>query len=154
LRLLRNSLNELSETGSDVYYTAFLGASAKASATIGDSAQGLEAIDKALERAANNKEQWYLAELLRIKGELLLLTGAPKAAAAAEDHFWQALDWARRQGALSWELRVATSLARLKRDQGRSREGYELLTAVYDRFTEGFGTADLVSAKTLLHAVR
>jgi predicted ATPase/TolB-like protein/Flp pilus assembly protein TadD len=154
LRLLRNSLNELSETGSDVYYTAFLGASAKASATIGDSAQGLEAIDKALERAANNKEQWYLAELLRIKGELLLLTGAPKAAAAAEDHFWQALDWARRQGALSWELRVATSLARLKRDQGRSREGYELLTAVYDRFTEGFGTADLVSAKTLLHALR
>jgi predicted ATPase len=81
---------------------------------------------------------------------LLLLEGAPGAAAAAEDHFRQALDWARRQGALSWELRAATSLARLWRDQARSNEARELLSSVYDRFTEGFATADLGAAKALL----
>jgi predicted ATPase len=69
---------------------------------------------------------------------------------AAEDHFRQALDWARRQGALSWELRCATSLARLRRDQARHEEARELLASVYDRFTEGFATADLRAAKALI----
>ena len=59
-----------------------------------------------------------MAEMLRITGQLLLLQGGPGAAAAAEDHFRQALDWAHRQGAVSWELRAATSVARLLRDQG------------------------------------
>ena len=68
----------------------------------------------------------------------------------AEDHFLQGLDLARRQGARSWELRCATSLARLWRDQARSKEARELLTPVYDRFTEGFATADLRAAKALL----
>ena len=95
-----------------------------------------------------------IAELLRIKGELLLLQGAPGAAATAEGHFRQALDWARRQGALSWELRAATSLARLWRDQGRTAEARELLQPVYDRFTEGFDTADLKAAKALIDDLR
>jgi len=81
------------------------------------------------------------------------LQGAPAAAAAAEDHFRQSLDWARRQGALSWELRAATSLARLLHTQGRSAEGLAILQPVYERFTEGFGTADLKSAKALLDAL-
>jgi predicted ATPase len=90
------------------------------------------------------------AELLRVKGELLLSQGGSGAAATAEAQFRQALDWARRQGALSWELRAATSLARLWRDQARSKQARELLTPVYDRFTEGFATADLKEAKRLL----
>ena len=94
-----------------------------------------------------------MSELLRIKSELLLLHGAPAAAAAAEDHFRQALDWARRQGALSLELRAATSLARLQRDQGRPADAMALLQPVYDRFTEGFETADLKAAKMLLDAL-
>ena len=68
----------------------------------------------------------------------------------AEDHFRQALDWARRQGALSWELRTATSLARLRRDQNRSAEAIALLAPIYNRFTEGFETADLKAAKALI----
>ena len=96
------------------------------------------------------EERWVIAELLRIKGELLLLQGAPGAAATAEDHFRQALDWARRQGALSWELRTASSLARLWRDQHRVKEARALLGPVYARFTEGFATADLEEAKSLL----
>ena len=92
--------------------------------------------------------------MLRVKGELLLLQGAPGAAAAAEDHFRQALDWAHGHGALSFELRAATSLARLLRDQGRSADPIALLQPVYDRFTEGFPTADLKTAKALLDALR
>jgi predicted ATPase len=101
-------------------------------------------------RSERTGERWLIAELLRVKGETLLWQGAPGAAAAAEGHFRQALDWARRQGALSWELRAATSLARLSRDQARSKQAYELLAPVYARFTEGFATADLKEAKRLL----
>ena len=72
------------------------------------------------------------------------------AAASAEDHYQQALGWARRQGALSWELRAATSLARLLRDQNRSAEAIALLAPIYNRFTEGFETADLKAAKALI----
>jgi predicted ATPase len=95
-----------------------------------------------------------MSELLRIKGELLRLQDAPAAAAAAEEHFRRALDWARRQGALSWELRAATSLARLLRDQHRPADAMALLQPVYDRFTEGFDTADLKAAKALLDVLR
>jgi predicted ATPase len=90
------------------------------------------------------------AEWLRIKGELLLLQNTAGAAAAPEDYFRQALDWARRQGDLAWELRAATSLARLLRDQGRSTDALQLLRSVYEQFTEGFETVDLKAAKHVL----
>ena len=89
----------------------------------GRSPTGSPAIEEAIVRSEPTEERWLIAELLRVKGELLLLRGAPGAAAAAEGHFRQALDWARRQGALSWELRAATSLARLWRDQAREQRG-------------------------------
>ena len=88
--------------------------------------------------------------MLRVKGELFLLQGARGAAAAAEDHFRQALDWSRRQGALSWKLRAGTSLARLWRDQGRRKEAQQLLAPIHGRFTEGFETADLKAAKAVI----
>jgi predicted ATPase len=88
------------------------------------------------------------------KGELLLLQGMPGAAAAAEGYFRQALDWAGRQGALSWELRAATSLARLLSNQGRRADAAALLQPVYDQFTEGFATADLRAAMALLDDLR
>jgi predicted ATPase len=112
------------------------------------------AIDEALARSERDEERWCVAELLRVKGELILIAGAPDAAAVAEDYFRQALDWARRQGALSWELRAATSLARMWRDQNRTNAAREILAAVYDRFTEGFETADLRAAKLLLDGLR
>ena len=95
-----------------------------------------------------------MPELLRVKGELLLREDAPDATSVAEDHFRQALHWASGQGALSWELRAATSLARLWRDQDRTRAAREILAPVYDRFTEGFETTDLKAAKCLLDRLR
>src|SRR5207244_1337919 len=106
--------------------------------------------EEAIVRSERNEERWAIAELLRIRGELLLLQGGSAAATAAEDHYQQALGWARRQGALSWELRAATSLARLLADQNRSTEAIALLAPVYNRFTEGFQTADLKAAKALI----
>jgi predicted ATPase len=154
LALLRGALDELRQTGFLHCYPGFLGAFAEALGRTGQVEPGLAAIEEALARAERTEALWCTAELLRIKGELVLLEGAQNSLDVAQNHFLQAIDLARNQDALSWELRAATSLARLERDRGRSREGYELLTPVYDRFTEGFGTADLVSAKTLLDGLR
>jgi tetratricopeptide (TPR) repeat protein len=120
----------------------------------GQITDGLAAVDQAIAQCERTEERWAMAEMLRVKGELLLLQGVPAAAAAAEEHFRQALNEARRWGALSWELRAATSLARWLRDQGRIAEARDLLAQVYERFTEGFDTADLVAAKGLLQELR
>ena len=109
---------------------------------------------RAKARSDSDEERWFVAELLRIKGELVVREGAPQAAMAAEQHFLWSLDWARRQGALSWELRTSTSLARLQHDQGRTAEARTLLQSVYDRFSEGFETGDLKAAKAYLDFLR
>ena len=153
LALFRTALGELRETGSVLRYGAFLGVLAEGLAAAGQVGAGRATVDEALALSESNEEGWCVAELLRIKGELVLLENAPDAVAAAEDHFRQALDWARRQGALSWELRAATSLARIWRDQGRSKEARELLSSAYERFTEGFDTADLKATRALLKEV-
>jgi predicted ATPase/DNA-binding winged helix-turn-helix (wHTH) protein len=148
LRLLRGAFAEPAAAGSAPRLFAFLISAASGHA--GEIADGLAAIEEAIVRSERSEERWVIAELLRIKGELVLLRGALGGAAAAEGHFRQALDWARRQGALSWELRAATSLARLLSDQGRFADATALLPPVYDRFTEGFDTSDLKAAKALI----
>jgi predicted ATPase/DNA-binding winged helix-turn-helix (wHTH) protein len=150
LPLLGDALDALRRTGYVLRYTGFLGVYAEGLGAAGQVAQGLMAIEEALARSERSDGRWCVAELLRVKGELRLLDGGPNAGAAAEDHFRQALEWARRQGALSWELRCATSLARSWRDQARSDEARALLASAYDRFTEGFATADLRAARELL----
>jgi tetratricopeptide (TPR) repeat protein len=150
LRLLRAGIDELRETGFASRFTAFLAALAEGLAGAGQLAEGLATIDEALARSERNEDRWCFAWLLRIKGELVRLQNGPCAAATAERHFRQALEWARRQGALSWELRAATSLARMWQNQGRSKEARQLLAPVYNRFSEGFETVDLKIAKSFL----
>ena len=96
--------------------------------------------------------RYYAAELSRLKGALLLQQAVPDAA-QAEACFQQALDVARQQQAKSWELRAATSLARLWQQQGKRQEAHDLLAPIYDWFTEGFDTLDLIDAKALLDAL-
>jgi predicted ATPase/DNA-binding SARP family transcriptional activator len=150
LRLLRAALDELAETGFVPHHTALLGALAEGLAAAGQVTQGLAAVDEALGRSERDEEHWCVPELLRVKGHLVLLQAGPAAAAAAEAHFRDGLAWARRQAALSLELRCATSLARLWQQQGRTAPARELLAPVYGRFTEGFRTADLAAAGALL----
>jgi predicted ATPase len=115
----------------------------------GDLAGALILIDEVIVQVERPgcEERWYYAETLRIKGWLLSLKSDT---AGAERAYIASLDWARQQQAKSWELRTATSYARLLREQGRARELHELLAPVYCWFTEGFGTKDLKDAKALL----
>jgi tetratricopeptide (TPR) repeat protein len=163
LRLLRAGQSELGEgrvawstllirpAGRSITFCTVTG---EALARTGQTGDGLILLEAAIDHCERTEERWIFAELLRVKGELLLLQGGSSAAAMAEDHFRQALDWARRQGALSWELRAATSLARLLRDQGRPADAMALLQRIYDRFTEGFDTVDLQAAKELIDALQ
>jgi predicted ATPase/DNA-binding winged helix-turn-helix (wHTH) protein len=152
LALLRTGLARLRETGFTFRYTICLAALAQGLGAFGQVAEALTAIEEALDRAGRHEERWCLPELLRIKGELLRLE--PEADGSAEACFRDALDEARRQQALSWELRAATSLAKLWRDAGKTAEAEASLSSVYDRFTEGFETADLRNAKALMDELR
>jgi predicted ATPase len=100
-----------------------------------------------------NDERYVEAELHRIKGELML---GPKASsdAQAEDCFRTAIEISRKQQAKSWELRAATGLARMLARLGRRAEARSILAETYGWFSEGFDTADLADAKTLLDELR
>ena len=148
LQMLRTGLSEFIEGNTTSRFIAAQMAEALGQA--GRVQEGLTLIEGAIERSQSDEELWATAELLRIKGELVRMQGIPEASAAAEDQFRQALELSRQQGALSWELRAATSLGQMLRGKGRSAEGLAILQPVYDRFTEGFDTTDLKAAKTLL----
>jgi predicted ATPase len=141
---LDTALTRSLSTTSAVGFTVQL---AEAFTRAGRIAEGLAVIEAGFDQS---EAGWIVPELLRLRGELLLSQGAPAAAETAESLFRQALDEARQQEALSWELRTATSLARLMHSQGRDADAIACLKPVFGRFTEGFGTADLISAKQLL----
>ena len=97
---------------------------------------------------------WSLAEVLRVDAELLLWRGEPGAVSAAETKLQRSLELARQQAALSWELRTALSFARLRIGQDRVGDAQELLAPVFSKFTEGFGTSDLRSARAILESLQ
>jgi predicted ATPase len=150
LSRLRRAGDDMRRAGFMQYHTPYLGLFAEALAAAGQVAPGLAVIDEALARAESTEERWCLAELLRIKGELLAQNAGEVSTTAAENCFGAALEVAGEQGALSWELRAALSLARMRTAQNRRKEARAVLEPVYERFTEGFATADLRAAKALL----
>ena len=109
--------------------------------------EGLTAVQEGLEWAEQSLERYYVAELHRLRGELLRARGA---GADAEGSFRSALAFAREQGAIGFELRAATGLARLLQIRGEHAAAYGLLSGVYHRFTEGFSTGDLRDAAILI----
>ena len=155
LLVLRDAFVTTDRTGWRLSYAEFKGALALAFAGTGRLDEALVALDDAMaaDREGADGHGWYAPELLRIKGEVLLQQASDQSAMAAEDYFNQAAQMAREQGALFWELRVALSVARLRVSQGRHHEARAPLASVYDRFTEGFATADLQAARTLLEGL-
>ncbi len=138
----------------------------------GRAEEGLEIINEALDVTRRTGDRHCEAETLRMKGELLLMrasgsgsnlvtridnwTSIPADAPEnieAEECFREAIGAARRQGSKSWELRAAINLSRMWRRQGRREEAKQLLSEIYDRFTEGFETADLKEARALLESM-
>jgi class 3 adenylate cyclase/tetratricopeptide (TPR) repeat protein len=115
--------------------------------------EGLDLIDESIASIRETGHRMDEAEVLRVKGELLLGKGGGSNG-EVQDAYEQAIEVARSQGAKSYELRAATSLARLWQSQGKTAQVHDLLAPVYGWFTEGFDTADLKEAKTLLDNLR
>jgi class 3 adenylate cyclase/predicted ATPase len=126
---------------------------AEAQRSAGQHAEAVGTIESGLTVATETGQHFCDASLHRLKGEVLLAS-QPGCAAEAEALFLRALEIARGQEAKTYELRAATSLARLWRDQGKRTEARDLLAPVYGWFTEGFDTRDLQDAKTLLEELR
>ena len=136
-------------TGSTMWLPLYLSHLATAYAGLGQFDEAWRCIDEALSAIKTSKERWFEAEANRIAGQIALLLPEPNAA-KAQAHFKRALAVACQQQAKSWELRAATSLALLWRDQGKQEQARDLLAPVYGWFTEGFDTRDLKEAKALL----
>ena len=122
---------------------------AEACGKVGQTDEGLALLNEALEAVERTGERSLEAELHRMRAELLLAQDAG-GETEAEQSLGRALAVACAQDARLWELRAASSLARLRREQGRRAEARDLLAPVYGWFTEGFGTPDLIGAKELL----
>jgi predicted ATPase len=135
-------------TGQQFFTPVFLLVLADAQQAAGQLADAQGTVATGFAIAAQTGQPLFDADLHRLDGDLLLGTGGPADEAAARYH--RALAIAREQGARSFELRAATSLARLWRDQGKRAEARDLLAPVYATFTEGFDTRDLIDAKALL----
>jgi predicted ATPase len=105
--------------------------------------------EEALARTEEVGNRWWWAEFHRLRGDLQR-SGSVRDRAAAEQSYWEAIAVARGQQAKALELRAATGLVRLWRDEGRPYEARDLLAAIYGWFTEGLDTFDLVEAKALL----
>ena len=147
---IRQGFEVVVEDAADkLLHAYFLGLMAEICGADGHPEKGLSLLDEALAVIDDTEVCFYEAELSRLKG-VLLLRLASSDASQAEACFQKALSVARRQQAKSWELRAATSLARLWQSQGKYQDAYDLLAPVYNWFTEGFDTADLIEAKHLL----
>jgi predicted ATPase len=136
--------------GARIWMPRHLAVEAQAEVLRGEFGTAIALLNEALGRSRGRGEHWYEGELHRLLGELLLKMDKRE---DAEVEFGQALTLARDQQARMWELRAATSLSRLWRDQGGRDKARDLLAPVYRWFTEGFDTPDLKEAKALLEAL-
>ncbi|HZC14049.1 MAG TPA: AAA family ATPase, partial [Thermoleophilaceae bacterium] len=151
---LRRGLDGYTDLGFREFEPYFQASLAEAHLDAGEAAIGLEVLEDAMRFAEASGLRFWSAELLRLKGELLAHWLPDGGRREVEACYREALAVARRQQARSLELRAATSLARLWRDQGKRREARDLLAPVYGWFTEGFDTPDLKDAKALLDELR
>jgi predicted ATPase/class 3 adenylate cyclase len=147
LSLLRAGSSAYCATGATVWMPLYIALLAGACEIAGQTEEGAARLDQALQLVDRTGERWFAAELDRQRGRLLLRQGHT---GAAEELYRKALGIAREQEAKLWELRVAASLARLWRGQGRRAAARDLLASVYGWFTEGFATPDLKEARGLL----
>jgi predicted ATPase len=150
---MHQGLSAYRATGAEQARSYWLALLAEAQGTMGQPAEGLMTLTEALMLVDTTGERWYESECYRLKGALLLQQNTDNQA-EAESCFAQAMAIAQNQQAKSFELRAATSLARLWQRQGKREEAYDLLAPIYGWFTEGFDATDLQEAKVLLEELR
>ncbi len=148
--LISKGLDDFHSTGAHILTPFFHIRWAEVFGQLDQREEALSLLRETLATIESKGEHNAEAEAYRLQGVLLLTQDVNHNAHVAEVSFHRALTIARDQQAKSWELRSATSLARLWQCQGKRQDAYDLLAPVYDWFTEGFDTADLVDAKTLL----
>jgi len=146
---ITSGLTAFRSTGATLYVPSWLSYLARAYAELGKIDDARHCISEATTAIEMTEQRWCEPEVDRAAGEIALKSPEPDEV-KAEAYFERALATARKQQAKSWELRAATSIARLLRDQGKPQQARELLAPVYGWFTEGFDTLDLKEAKTLL----
>jgi predicted ATPase len=152
---MQQGLAAFHATGAVLNRTYYLFLLAEAYAQRGQTEEGLCALTEALDGVQSGRERWWEAELHRLSGDLLLAqTGTNQQLVEVEQCFRRAVGIAQQQQAKSLELRATMSLGRLWQRQGKRSEAYALLAPVYGWFTEGFDTADLQEAKTLLEELK
>src|SRR6266852_1166432 len=147
MALLRSGSEACLATGAELSAPYHMFLQARACEIADQAEEGTTLLDDALRIIDRTGECWLVAELHRLKGQLLLRQGHRD---GAEALYRTALSIAQKQEAKLWELRAAASLARLRRDQGQRAEARDLLAPVYGWYTEGFDTPDLKDAKALL----
>jgi class 3 adenylate cyclase/predicted ATPase len=152
IQMINSGITQWRSMGSSLFIPLCLPYLARAHADLGNFEQAWQSIREAISAVETSQEKWCEAEIHQTAGELTLMSPKPDAA-KAEAHLQHALVIARQQHARSWELRAATSLARLWRDQGKQRQAHDVLAPIYGWFTEGFDTPDLKRAKDLLDAL-
>jgi predicted ATPase len=146
---VRDGIGDQRSLGVKLLLPSFLGLPADFLTKAGAWSEGLAVLEEAVAIVGETGEQWFEPELHRLKAEALIAS-VPGDQAEAEASLDRALVVAREQGARFWELRAATALARLWRNQGRRREAGDLLAPIFGWFTEGFDTPALQAAKDLL----
>jgi predicted ATPase len=146
---ITSAMTSLRSTGANLYEPWHLSVLAMAYTELGQHDDAQRCINDAIDKVERSNEKGDEPEVHRIAGEIALKSVAPDTE-KAERHFERALRVAHQQQQKSYELRAATSLARLWRDQGKVQQARELLAPVYGWFTEGFDTRDLKEAKVLL----
>jgi predicted ATPase len=152
IKQLHQGLLAWRATGAEIGRPYFLTLLAEAYGMLGEPETALAVLVEALMLVDNTGERGYVPELYRLKGALLLQQASDNQA-EAETCFAKAIAIAQNQQAKSFELRTATSLARLWQQQGKRTAAHELLAPIYGWFTEGFDTADLQEAQALLDAL-
>jgi predicted ATPase/DNA-binding winged helix-turn-helix (wHTH) protein len=151
LDLLQGALETLRAQQHNLQITRFIGASAEGLLKTGRFEEALLTINGAIARATSSGVEFYLSELLRIKSQIL---AAQHDRESALNCLTEAIAVARAQSALAWELRSTMVLARMLSEHGQRDQARDTLALVYDRFTEGFDTADLKLARALLEDLR
>jgi predicted ATPase len=152
VKMIGSGMGAWRSTGASLWMPVHLAHLISAYADVGRFDDAQRCIDEAMALMQQTKERWYEPDIHRIAGEVALRSSDPDPG-RAEALFTQALDVARAQQAKSFELRAATSLARLWHEQGRSDEARDLLAPIYNWYSEGFNTHDLRQAKGVLERI-